>query len=82
MTLRPKAAISDDLALGIKSTHLLLSGAHLASILDRCLPCTFWVTTGAETFAIVAAFAEGRLLLRQFVPPRLLITNTQSAAQI
>ena len=29
MTLRPKAAISDDLALGIKSTHLLLSGAHL-----------------------------------------------------
>ena len=33
---------------------------------------------GAEAFAIVAAFAEGRFLLQQSELPRLLITNSQS----
>ena len=37
------------------------------------------VTTGAEAFAIVSAFAEGRLLLQQFMPLRRLITDNQSA---
>jgi len=68
MTLRPKAAIRDDLAL-LSLPFLSGSNRRICSyrvltldfILDRCLPY-FWVTGVA--FAIVAASAGGSLLLR------------------
>ncbi len=92
MTLPPRAAVGDDLALlelpslsnaneSVRSYRVLTPvlsdlGFYPGQVL------TMRALADNETpkaFAIVAVRAGGALLLRQFVPPALLITNSRAA---
>ncbi len=90
MTLPPKAAVGDDLALlslpspsnvnqSLRSYRVLTPvlsdlGFHPGQTITMRL---LNENEAPEAFAIVAASADGRLLLRQYVQPGQLITNSR-----
>jgi hypothetical protein len=90
MTLPPQAVVGDDLALLsppslLKANQSFCSYRVLTPVLSDLGFDPGQVITmrllneneAPEAYAIVAASADGRLLLRQFVPPGLLITNSR-----
>ncbi len=92
MTLSPRAAVGDDLALLSVSLHSnanqsLYSYRVLTPVLSDLGFFPGQVLTmraladneAPEAFAVVAVSVGGRLLLRQFVLPALLITNSRVA---
>jgi hypothetical protein len=92
MTLPSRAAVGDDLALLSASPHSNESqSVYFYRVLTPVLSdlgffpgqvLTMRALADNETpeaFAIVAVSAGGALLLRQFVPPRLLIANSRAA---
>ena len=90
MTLPPRAAVGDDLALlelpslsnaneSVRSYRVLTPvlsdlGFYPGQVLTMRL---LGKHEAPDAFAIVAVSVGGRLLLRQFVPPALLITNSR-----
>ncbi len=90
MTLPPRAAVGDDLALlelpslsnaneSVRSYRVLTPvlsdlGFYPGQVLTMRLLND---NEAPEAYAIVAASVGGRLLLRQFVPPGQLITNSR-----